>query len=228
MKKVLAVFLVFVVTLIAYAAADRSIQLYKLIMRESGGANVINIVPPSLSADYTLTMPVDDGTSNQVLTTNGSGTLSWSTPSSSTIDTSIILNWTGTQSIGAAAETLLTLSSASFTKLEDFTHSGGTFTATATGNYLITCTYVSNWVTGTPTIRHHRVSIYKNGAYFISGGWVGGAAYNALEDKDLVATVTAIVPLSTSDTFGCYAYQSNSSGTAYDAVQVQVNAIYFP
>lgn len=33
--------------------------------------------PSSLSADYTLTLPADDGTSGQVLSTDGSGVLSW-------------------------------------------------------------------------------------------------------------------------------------------------------
>ena len=35
--------------------------------------------PASLAAPYTLTLPVNDGDANQVLTTDGSGTLSWST-----------------------------------------------------------------------------------------------------------------------------------------------------
>ena len=33
--------------------------------------------PSSISSNYTLTLPAADGTSNQALTTNGSGTLSW-------------------------------------------------------------------------------------------------------------------------------------------------------
>ena len=37
--------------------------------------------PASLAASYTLTLPGDDGTSGQVLTTDGSGTLSWATSS---------------------------------------------------------------------------------------------------------------------------------------------------
>jgi hypothetical protein len=35
--------------------------------------------PATISSNYTLTLPATDGSSNQVLTTNGSGTLSWST-----------------------------------------------------------------------------------------------------------------------------------------------------
>lgn len=43
------------------------------------GTDVINIqAPASLAASYTLTLPVDDGTSGQVLTTDGSGVLTWS------------------------------------------------------------------------------------------------------------------------------------------------------
>ena len=35
--------------------------------------------PATISSNYTLTLPSTDGSSNQVLTTNGSGTLSWTT-----------------------------------------------------------------------------------------------------------------------------------------------------
>lgn len=44
--------------------------------------NRITIVPPaSLAGDYTLTLPADDGSPAQVLTTDGSGVLSWTTSS---------------------------------------------------------------------------------------------------------------------------------------------------
>ena len=38
--------------------------------------------PDALAANYTLTLPTTDGNANEVLTTNGTGTLSWSNPSS--------------------------------------------------------------------------------------------------------------------------------------------------
>jgi hypothetical protein len=41
------------------------------------GTNKITIQAPTLAGDYTLTLPVDDGTADQVLKTNGTGTLSW-------------------------------------------------------------------------------------------------------------------------------------------------------
>lgn len=44
------------------------------------GTDRVEIQAPSaLSASYTLTLPPDDGAASQVLTTNGSGVLSWST-----------------------------------------------------------------------------------------------------------------------------------------------------
>lgn len=45
---------------------------------ESDNGNTITLAAPgSLAADYTLTLPVDDGTNGQFLKTNGSGVLSW-------------------------------------------------------------------------------------------------------------------------------------------------------
>lgn len=45
-----------------------------------GGTNYAAVrAPATLAADYTLTLPGDDGAANQALFTNGSGTLSWQT-----------------------------------------------------------------------------------------------------------------------------------------------------
>lgn len=51
------------------------------ILEETGaGTDTITLqAPVSIASSYTLTLPVDDGTLNQVLTTNGSGVLSWTT-----------------------------------------------------------------------------------------------------------------------------------------------------
>lgn len=48
----------------------------------TGGEYVALQAPATLAASYTLTMPVDDGTSGQALVTDGSGVLSWSTAAS--------------------------------------------------------------------------------------------------------------------------------------------------
>ena len=50
----------------------------QLLEDSDNGSNKITITPPaSLAADYTLTLPTTDGTADQFLKTNGSGTLSW-------------------------------------------------------------------------------------------------------------------------------------------------------
>jgi len=43
----------------------------------AAGTNYVGIKAPALAADYTLTLPTTDGDANQVLSTDGSGVLSW-------------------------------------------------------------------------------------------------------------------------------------------------------
>lgn len=52
------------------------------------GTNLINIqAPASLAADYTLTLPTTDGNADEVLITNGTGTLSWGKVANANVDT---------------------------------------------------------------------------------------------------------------------------------------------
>jgi len=53
---------------------------------KDGDTNYVEIKSPAnIAADYSLTLPVDDGTSGQVLTTNGTGVLTWTNPSSGSV-----------------------------------------------------------------------------------------------------------------------------------------------
>ena len=55
-----------------------------LILEDPGaGTNTVTIQAPTLAGSYTLTLPVDDGASSQVLQTDGSGVLSWATVATS-------------------------------------------------------------------------------------------------------------------------------------------------
>ncbi|MCG3166701.1 MAG: hypothetical protein POELPBGB_02481 [Bacteroidia bacterium] len=58
---------------------DGSLQL------KGTGANYTTITSAA-TGNYTLTLPVDDGNANQVLATNGTGTLSWATPMTNPMD----------------------------------------------------------------------------------------------------------------------------------------------
>ena len=56
----------------------------KLVEGTDNGTNAVTIKSPnSLASSYTLTMPADDGDANDVLTTDGSGNLSFSAPAAS-------------------------------------------------------------------------------------------------------------------------------------------------
>lgn len=66
----------------ASASGPASLQFHE---DTDNGSNKVTItVPASLSADYTLTLPTSAGSASQFLTTDGSGTLSWSTGTGST------------------------------------------------------------------------------------------------------------------------------------------------
>ena len=50
----------------------------------TGGNNYMSFKAQAMAANVTYTLPAADGTSGQLLSTNGSGTLSWATPGSGT------------------------------------------------------------------------------------------------------------------------------------------------
>jgi hypothetical protein len=82
----------------------------------SDGSNTVAINAASGTETYTLTLPGNDGGSNQVLTTNGSGVLSWTTPSGtlsasgSPADGQVSV-WTGSTALEGDAALTFTTSS---------------------------------------------------------------------------------------------------------------------
>lgn len=88
------------------------------------GTMVVNQqAPASLAASYTLTWPIDDGTSGQVLSTDGSGLLSWA--SAATVPSSGIVTSNGT------ALSSTTVSAGISAQLSDETGSGALVFATS-------------------------------------------------------------------------------------------------
>ena len=64
-------------------AAGQTGQIILNELAASAGSEAVTLrVRDDVTASYVLTLPDDDGTANQVLTTDGSGVLSWTTPSS--------------------------------------------------------------------------------------------------------------------------------------------------
>lgn len=97
--------------------------------------------PHSAGADYTLTLPNDDGNADQVLTTDGSGVLSWSTPSSGGSTT--LLGLTDVGADGTNGQVLTTNGSGSFTFT---TVSGGSYNDASVDAHLNTSTASSGEV----------------------------------------------------------------------------------
>ena len=62
--------------------ATKGAGQFKLNCENNSHGITIKGPPHSAAASYTLTLPNDDGSANQVLKTNGSGVLSWTTPAS--------------------------------------------------------------------------------------------------------------------------------------------------
>lgn len=70
------------------------------------GTNTITIQAPTLSGNYTLTYPTDDGSSSQFLQTDGSGVLTWATPSGAQDSPTDAKNYSFTATVGSNALTI--------------------------------------------------------------------------------------------------------------------------
>lgn len=78
LKRALAFVALFLaLTTVVVAQSDRTLTTNILRLEESGGPSAAVLQTPALSADYTLTLPADDGAANELLIGNGSGTFSW-------------------------------------------------------------------------------------------------------------------------------------------------------
>ena len=93
------------VTAASLTTLDASAQLSPLLtprlkLKDPGSVNSINIAPPALTAPYTLTLPPDDGTASQVLTTDGNGVLTWTTQSSGSGTLNTVAKFTSATTIG--------------------------------------------------------------------------------------------------------------------------------
>ena len=65
----------------AASVSAGSASIRDLILNDADNSNNVTIrTPTSISPNYTLTLPLDDGSNGQVLATDGAGILSWITP----------------------------------------------------------------------------------------------------------------------------------------------------
>ena len=127
----------------------------------------VEIDAPATAGSNMLTLPNGNGTSGQVLNTNGSGVLSWQTITGPT--------FRATLSAGAF------IAASTFTKVPYDTVAFDTdscydnttnyrFTPTKAGYYLTTASCsLSFGAGGHPTILNHSITVYKNGSSYAFG-----------------------------------------------------------
>ena len=106
---------------------------------QSGGSVALDAPTQTTgSADNLYKLPIADGTAGQVLTTDGSGNLSWSTTGITMVD-----EFRGNTETSWNPNTTLTFWERTDTNFEGIgtgmTHSSGIFTFPTTGKYLINC-----------------------------------------------------------------------------------------
>src|SRR5690606_5850515 len=73
-------------TVTAANVSSTTTSTQNLRIFESTNTNHVSIIAPATFTDYVLTLPVDNGGSGQVLSTDGSGVLSWITPATGNVN----------------------------------------------------------------------------------------------------------------------------------------------
>lgn len=141
----------------------------------------------------------------------------------------VSLSSTASLSMVHTTDTKLTFGATLTTnKLDGFSLSSGTLTATVAGEGYVTCSWEETYTSDASTIRHIRAAVRKNGTEARAGGFIGGLAMNAIEAKNPTASSSSYVSWAVGDTIECYGYQSNASGTSYNTAKQFVEVLSFP
>lgn len=165
-----------------------------------GGA--VNLAGPNTASTTTFTLPAADGTTGQFLQTNGSGTLSFATPTAGA-SVSAANTWTATQTFNGssstfgvvlldAAETVNVVASAPSATTNFYVQSGSVqyYTSNAANNWTLNIAFSSGTSMNTALATGQSVTFtlvttqgstaYYNNAVTIDGTsvtpkWIGGA-----------------------------------------------------
>ena len=152
------------------------------------GANYIAIAAPSgLGADYTFTLPLNDGSADEFLQTNGSGVLVWAVPATHA-DSHTVVSHSDTTATGAELETL---TDGSTTALH--AHSGGG-PSQATQSDIEARTNQDTYIA--PDMLHFHAGVAKTWVYFpatgVTGTLTNNNSYNITELTDTNVGVRTI------------------------------------
>lgn len=185
----------------------------------TAGSAVILAAPADTSptgTEKTFTLPTADGTSGQVLQTDGSGTLSFA----HLYGPSFRAKLSSAQSISNATWTTAVLDTEDWDSDSLFDTSTGRFTANKAGIYFINVQVYLNYSAGSPT--RFGVRIYKN------GGWFAGDVTTAPANYWGMATLSTLVNLNgTTDYVDLRAYFTGAtSGQEMLAGYTNMSGVY--
>ena len=167
------------------AKGDGSSQDGYIQLNCSQNSHGIKLKSPahSANASYTLTFPVNDGDANQVLTTNGSGVLSFATPASAANTPYFSVRENNDQNINNNSTTKLTWDNAVTESSSGvFDLSNNKFTATVAGRYLFSVRV--GFYDSDNNLKRSTVYIYKNGSsvrttdFFMADGGIRNSTVN--------------------------------------------------
>lgn len=141
----------------------------------TNGNTIAVVAPAALAADYTLTLPPNDGSNGQVLTTDGNGVTTWSTNGAGTV-TSVA----GAGTVNGLTLTGTVTSSGSLTL-------GGNFALTA--STVAALEAVGNAINTTGKYTGKMVVVLSSGLIFTATGSAAGDAWKA---SDGTTTATPV------------------------------------
>jgi len=176
-------------------------------------------IPSELIADNAVgitQLNVSDGSDGQVLTTNGSGTLSFSTVSgggSGGLSGGTYIYMSSDQNIGRNTVTLLQFNSVTFGNSgTPFSTTNYNYTVPSAGKYLILGTVMTTTYATTANAQIYLyTSVYKNGSEIISNPTYNKGA--DAEDIRLTANLNYVVDLAQNDVIDFRGRLSRFSGT---------------
>jgi len=185
----------------------------QLILRElaAGGTNTATIrAPDAISTDYVLTLPVDDGANGEVLTTNGSGVLTWTTPSTSIANDSVDFDKLDDT---LDLDTALTLNQTT-----------NTWTQTYTGTTGTGYTYTANSLTTGTANAISSSSMTTGSLLTLTDSYNNASSTGAVQKNTVSGTSAAAVPLMLTNAGIGNSFRVNDDGTDTDTTPFIIDA----
>jgi uncharacterized protein YdbL (DUF1318 family) len=150
-----------------------------------GAANTATLLSPvgNFSGDYNLTLPVDDGTPGQVLSTNGSGILTWT--SAGAPDTSANTECSGSSTYldgDGGCDTAQTIVDGTTSLVDADFGSNGIMSRTGAGSYAIVTDNSTNWNTAFGW-GDHGAAGYAASSHSHSNATTGASGFMSGADK---------------------------------------------